>query len=400
VAIAVGLGALVGGVQLLPTVDALAQSARGTADASFALWGSLHPVNVLQLVAPYYFTERVAGANTHELGLYLGAVPLLLAVWAVVHWRRLGPRGPLAIGAAVFAAVALLLACGQYTPLGAVQSWFPLVRAFRFPCRFIVLFQLAGAVLAALGFLLVVEQCRQSAAEQRAGAIQPSLIAAHWRLGALRRLFDEFRPLGLLFVVTIIVAVTGFALQGNEFVAAPWLVCIGPLLFGGAIVLFVFAARGHAPALIALVLMTAADLGYYGLSYAIYPPERALADYQATILQPPSPPGDRVVCDFARFDAATPRTGNELTLLSWRRADGYAGLEPLRPAPLDQLETLQSAGVRWVRRTPEAAAIAGLRPASREWLEVPAPLPRFRFVAGMCDHADDSPSRVGRAGTK
>ena len=35
----------------------------------------------MQAVAPYLFATRVVGQNTHELGLYFGAVPLLLAVW-------------------------------------------------------------------------------------------------------------------------------------------------------------------------------------------------------------------------------------------------------------------------------------------------------------------------------
>ena len=51
------------------------------ADAAFANSGSLHPLNLVQVVAPYLFATRVVGQNTHELGLYFGAVPLLLCVW-------------------------------------------------------------------------------------------------------------------------------------------------------------------------------------------------------------------------------------------------------------------------------------------------------------------------------
>ena len=401
VAIAVGVGLLVGGVQLLPTVDALAQSARRTADPSFALWGSLHPLNLLQLVSPYFFTHRVAGANTHELGLYLGAAPLLLAVWAVVHWRRMGQRGPLVLAAAVFGGVALLLAFGQYTPLGLVQSWFPFVRSFRFPCRFIVLFQLAAAVLAALGFMLLIEQCRRAAAEESCRSWRSWFASSNWRPAALRQSFEEFRPVYLVVVIAVTIAAVGLVLQGDESVAAPVAVWIGPLLVVVAALMFAFAVRGHATALVALVLFTAADLGAYGLSYAIYPPQEALATYKTSIPQPPSATDDRVVCDFAQYDAATPHTGNELTLLGWQRADGYAGLEPLRPLDLREIPALQSAGVRWVRHTPEAAAITGLRPVSSDWLEVPGPLPRFRFDTGTNRQAvpiDEITVRVDRPG--
>ena len=59
VVIAKGIGLLLGGVQLLPSLDAWLHSAPLGADASFPFWGSLHPLNLLQLVAPYMFTGRV-----------------------------------------------------------------------------------------------------------------------------------------------------------------------------------------------------------------------------------------------------------------------------------------------------------------------------------------------------
>jgi len=81
---AISIGALVGGVQLLPTFGALADSVRKSADENLTAQGSLHPLNVMQLVAPYLFDSRVVGDNTHEFGLYLGAVPLVQCHWC---WR-------------------------------------------------------------------------------------------------------------------------------------------------------------------------------------------------------------------------------------------------------------------------------------------------------------------------
>ena len=140
---------------LIPSIDALLHSTRQSADPAFAFMGSLHPLNLVQLVAPYMFVNRVVGQNTHELGLYLGAVPLMLIVWLVVQWKELGSLKNLAASVSLFAALSLLLAFGRYGQLYDLMTYMPLVGDFRFPSRYLVLFQLAAAVLAALGFLLL-----------------------------------------------------------------------------------------------------------------------------------------------------------------------------------------------------------------------------------------------------
>ena len=70
-ALAKGAGLLLGGVQLLPTWDALCHSTRQVSDAAFAQVGSLHPANLIQLIAPYLFTDRVVGGSTHEMSVYV-----------------------------------------------------------------------------------------------------------------------------------------------------------------------------------------------------------------------------------------------------------------------------------------------------------------------------------------
>jgi len=155
-------GVALGGVQLLPTIESLASSTRQTVDSSYQQFGSLHPLNLVQLVAPYFFTDRVLGGNTHEFGVYLGAVPLMLIVWLLVRRHRLGRLGPLAGATAGFGLLALWLAFGQYGGLYRLQSYLPLVGQFRCPCRYLVLFYLAMAVLAAMGFVLLVREHRRN----------------------------------------------------------------------------------------------------------------------------------------------------------------------------------------------------------------------------------------------
>ncbi|HEY2893006.1 MAG TPA: hypothetical protein VGJ16_02290, partial [Pirellulales bacterium] len=88
-------GICMAGVQLLPTFDVLQHSVRDTVDAGFSATGSLHPLNLVQLVAPYLFHTRVVGQNTHELGLYLGAMPLVLTLWLLSNRNFWGTRAPL-----------------------------------------------------------------------------------------------------------------------------------------------------------------------------------------------------------------------------------------------------------------------------------------------------------------
>ncbi len=89
--LAVLLGAVIGAVQLLPTFDALQNSVRqSNASAEFATQGSLPLLNLMQLVTPYLFAARVVGGITHEFGLYIGAVPIVLAAWWVFGGRRDG----------------------------------------------------------------------------------------------------------------------------------------------------------------------------------------------------------------------------------------------------------------------------------------------------------------------
>ena len=89
------LGLLVGAVQLLPTIEALGDSTRAAVGEDFALSGSLPWPNAVQLIAPYLLSTRVVGENTHELGLYIGAVPLLLGVWLVTNRQTWGAYRPL-----------------------------------------------------------------------------------------------------------------------------------------------------------------------------------------------------------------------------------------------------------------------------------------------------------------
>jgi hypothetical protein len=366
-------GLLLGGIQLLPSIDALAHSARRTADAGFADWGSLSPANLVQLIAPYLLSHRVVGENTHEEGLYFGAVPLMLIVWVLVRREHLGPWRRPAVAAAAFGGLALLLALGQYGGIYRLQRLLPLVGSFRFPCRYLVLVHLAAAVLAAIGLALLVRQ-------QRRHQVAP---------------WPQLRPLWKVAIASGLLALVGVVLGRRAAIGPLGGVLAGPLLIGAAAALVALAARGVRWAPVGLILFTALDLGVYGFSYAVYRQTYRLDQYAAATLAPPAGSSGRVVFDLLRVDERGVRNGDQVLLAGWCRADGYAGLEPARRLDYHQSAALRAAGVRWVFRGPTTAGVAGLREYDRHWCEVPDPLPRARLVA-RAEVSDDPARDIGR----
>jgi hypothetical protein len=373
IVIAKGIGLLIGGIQLLPTLDAFQQSSRQSVDADFVFWGSLHPVNLLQLVAPYMFTNRVWGDSPHEFGVYVGAVPLILVVWLVARQAELGSLARLAWAAIGFAMLMLLLAFGQYGFLYRATAWLPLVGNFRCPCRYLVLFQLAVTVVATMGFILVIRQNEQ-VRQQQVQRLQYQ--HRHFWLAVWR----DFEPLWCLVGFAAAVAIAGVTLRHESYIAPISTVLVGPLLLAVATVLVALAVRGYSSALVGLILLAALDLGYYGMSYSVYSHNERLDDFVASASTPPGEPDSRVVASLYQVDEPGPRMGDLITLAGWSRADGYAGLEPRRQLDYRLLPSLRVAGVRWVLRNSSTADIAGLKPHDDFWLEVPDPLPRIRLV--------------------
>ena len=362
-------GLMIGGIQLLPTVDALAHSARHSADAAFVNLGSLHALNLVQLVAPYLFAGRAYGGNTHEFGLYIGAVPLLLIVWIRYHWSDLGRMRTLATAMAVLGVVGFLLSLGEAGQLYRLQRFLPLVGSFRCPCRYLVLCHLATSVLAAIGLILLLGR-------------HESRQETPWA---------ELKPIWIVAAAAVLATVVGLALQGNPHLASPAAVLIGPFLICSAAALLTLTVRGSRPALIGLVLFTAVDLGAYGLSYAVYPHSETLDTYASRVTTPPDGSRGRVLADLVSFDRAMPHTGNAMTIFGWHRVGGYVGLEPARQLDYGRLATLRVAGVHWVKNGPTTATIEGLVPHDEEWSKVPRPLNRVRLLTASCQ--SDDPGR-------
>jgi hypothetical protein len=273
---------------------------------------------------------------------------------------------------------------GAYSPLYRLVAHVPLLNVFRFPCRYLCLFEFAAAVFAAIGFLLLLRQsqlaseagpCDQEDAVDREDAIT----------------WGSFEPLWVLVAVACAVAVAGVKLRYEPYIGSVPAILVGPILYLLAVLLVITAARGRRFALIGLILLAAADQGFYGMSYSVYPRNAKLDEYVASAETPPDAADGRVLATLFRCDEPGLRTGNRMTLSGWRRADGYAGLEPRRRLDYRELAALRVAGVRWVRQGPTTKDIAGLRPFNENWSEVPDPLPRARLVART--QVSDAPAR-------
>jgi hypothetical protein len=194
-----------------------------------------------------------------------------------------------------------------------------------------------------------------------------------------------------LIAISIAVAVVGLVMQGRPMIASPLAVLAGPLLIATAAVLVALAAYRVRGALIALILFSAADLGSYGLSYAVYSGTAPLEQFAVLADTPPQVADGRVAADPLRFDEEGLHVGNQMTLLGWQRADGYVGLAPDRLLDGRQLPALRVAGVRWVKRSAVTAPDEFIPSTDNHWLEVPRPLPRVRLVSRVT--ASDDPGR-------
>jgi hypothetical protein len=343
-------GLLLGGIQLIPSIDALSHSTRQSADAAFATSGSLHPLNMVQVVAPYLFATRVVGQNTHELGLYFGAVPLLLCVWLLAQRRNWGHCRPLIVAALWVAGIALLMSFGEHGPGGTWQQHLPMVGKFRFPCRTIVWVYAAVALLAAVAW--------QRLAEAQADGRRTSNT-----------------PLWIVCGASLAAALAA-PLIWPQFVSTWPLVAVAPVCFAGAAIALAAAARGSRVALVALVLLTMLDLGSYGFSYAVLSRTDRLDNYARQQDAPPT--ADRPIVAQPGGDRdAEEQVGNRLLLAGFRRADGYAGLVPAQQLDYRDPLALRVAGVGF--RAEEPANGGANRPTTT-WQAVPDPLPPIRLV--------------------
>jgi hypothetical protein len=185
-AVLVGLSIGLASIQLLPTSELGAYSARPTISFAQSCEGSLRPYRFITLLAPNFFGTPASGywgiaasdvnPGTHsywETALYCGILPLILAVLAAVFIRR-----PLVWFFSAMALLALFLAMGDsFFLYGIAFKILPGLDRFRVPARFALLLTLSVAVLAGYGlqWLMATEW---KADRRRARRVERVLLGA------------------------------------------------------------------------------------------------------------------------------------------------------------------------------------------------------------------------------
>jgi len=328
---AVVLGVVLGGIQLLPTMDAAAHSMRAGLTPDFALTYSLHPSNLLQLWSPYAFERGAHSVGDymwfHEFGIYSGAILTIAVAWTWIRRSALPERRALITWATALALIALILALGRYGGLAALLTYVPGLQSLRAPVRYIVLMQFALAILAAVtldDLLAIVEGSSETP--------QPSgLSLALWI------------PLTLGIATTI--ALNGRLLPfGRHIFASAASAAPGVVIVAVVTLLVYLSARRARWALATLVIVTAADLGGWGVRFIFREPPRTIADLTAAIAPAPVEPTET----YAAAPANGPYKANLLIVGGYRLTNGYVGLFPASQLPLDSEESLKLSGTRWV----------------------------------------------------
>jgi hypothetical protein len=327
-AAAIMLGVLLGAVQILPTADATANSTRMGLSREFGLSFSMHPFNLFQLWSPYFFRRGAYSVGDymwfHDFGIYSGAILPVALIWVWVRRRALPERRALIAAATVFAAVVLILALGRYGGLAVLLTHVPVLQSLRAPVRYIILAQFALAIVAAIAMddLLAIADGHRAARRGFTGALWiPAALGVATTIALNARLL----PYGRLTFASASAAASGVAIVT-------------------AVTLLVYlAGRRVRWAIAALVVVTAVDLGAWGILFIYREPARTIEELTAGVTPAPENPA----VSYAFAPARGPYSHDLLVMRGYRLTSGYAGLFPATRHPLYSSIARRLSGTRW-----------------------------------------------------
>jgi hypothetical protein len=216
----------------------------------------------------------------------------------------------------------LVLALGRYGGLAWLLTYLPVIGSFRAPVRYIVLMQLALTILAAIAF--------------------EDLGRCHDRLSR--------HDILILAIPAALSVVTTVALNGyvppigspHQFSPLPQ-AAPGVLFMLLTTGLFVMAARQIPGALVAIVALTAIDLGIWGLVPMYRESPRTIASLIARVPRPPDDPA----LSYAYVDQVPALPGDMLALAGYRLTSGYMALTPKIRYRVDSAAGQRLAGAHW-----------------------------------------------------
>lgn len=352
------LGLALAAVQLLPTASVKSDSVIDERTPEYLATLSLPPRNIVLSLVPYLYSTRVYApaemlqpgnhpleaakdiydVRVHEYGLYTGVAMPVLAAWVLLRFRRLRHR-KLAFWAIGLAVLGFVLAIGGYTPLFAFTCRLPGFNLFRVPARFMLLTQVASAVLVAVAFtdLKALRNRGESVPWMRLWPMALPPLAALAIIVAARKGGESWM----------------LTSQSSKPILA---LSLGLVVAASALV--VAAARRRTWALTALTALIVVDLGAYSLTYLAASRRASFEELRA--LYP--------VLSQSRSERVRGLGFNNMWMLSGRGLiDGYSGLSPKRMLNPDKPSVQRVAGVHW-------------RIEPTKTTTLPDPLPRARLV--------------------
>jgi hypothetical protein len=273
-------GLLLAAVQLLPTVEFTRNSFREALTYDWVAIFSLPPEMLLTMLIPDFFGDisnvPYWGKNyLWEMSLYIGVIPLSLAVVAVIfEWRDR------VLAFSLLAATALILALGKYTPLLRILfNFLPGFDRFRGLSKFGYIFSFAMAMLAGFGFtqLAVLAETKKN----RLAHLSYALLGIPFFL-VLLAIVGPFSESGWWYSLiesyvsgddrySILPPLTNAFVNGAMSVAfSSFLKSCALLTILGACVLVLVKKRAMAASTLgAVVLLAAMDLWHFGSRYLV-----------------------------------------------------------------------------------------------------------------------------------
>lgn len=354
----------VAAVQILPTMDVLAQSYRENVNLAFQTIDSLHPLNALQLLSPYMYHQRVLPMTYGDQpwdAPYLGAFVTMAIGLLVLNFSRLKEHRGLVVAALALMLFGWVSSWGRYGFMQYVYDLVPVVNKMRAPARYIALSHVAMAVLGGVAFAQLIP---------RAGEKAP----LPWR---------SLLPLLVLPLGSWVIALGLTSIKAQRDPAElgrflTFLQPLSPLLFGAVLLsvaaaLTIAAGRGYRWALAGIVLFSLFDIGFYSLRHK---PSMTLEAYTADVDVPAeASAGARLDPDIHSFYM------NRIILRDFRGVHGYVSMIPERGLDYTQVLPLQLAGVTYRQaRLLGTADVHEAKLAGKNWFPLEGGFPRARLL--------------------
>ncbi|BBM87586.1 YfhO family protein [Candidatus Uabimicrobium amorphum] len=266
IAIAKIIAVAVAAIQLFPTWDALQHSLRSGSNVSYAAIGSLQWRDLLLVFTPFtpVLPEGIVArhaygfySNGHEFALYCGSTTLLLITWLFIRYSHLPkPQKRLVNIFSALIILSILLATGKNSFIYYIYQYIPIIGKLKYPVRYIAITHFSMAILAGIGFVNLL----------------------HFSQKNNHIPFVNLWP--ILIPILISSGFAMWALQLPHNTEYGMSILTGPILLLLSSLLILVTLKLSANGVFVLVILTAFELGFCGISYIQTIPAKTFDELQ------------------------------------------------------------------------------------------------------------------------